>query len=441
MEPDRDPPQPIAEALARVARREGKSPAREEREGVGKTAKPVQDCEFADLIVAPTRGAWRGWIAGPETARAVACVRELVETAGPSAPIEQARRAASPLVLFGPPGVGKTRVLAGLVGDWLERESDARQEPPGPPSSHSCLRTFSRYQAIWITAEGLVTACERADRRGIAGWERLRRRIRGVGLLALDDLEGLRGSRIAQRELIATFDALSEHGGVVALTARGSPSRLTEKGWSRRLVSRLVGGLAVRLDPPGPETRRRAALERAVRIGSGVVLNMETIEWLADQAATLPELDGLFHRIRLTAALRGGIASPSRVVDQRQLAEWLADPAPSDPVTEVSSAQPAPHETPPDPNARIVARIAATAKAFGRKTSDLRGPRRSRGIAEARAAAVWLALRVPGATVAGVGRALGGRDPATIRHARTVAEARRAADPAYAALLDHLDRR
>ena len=438
MELDHDPPQPIAvaEALARVARREPSQPALEELGRVGKGSE--HDCHFDDLILAPPQGAWRGWIDGPETARAVACARELVDTAGPSATIEQARRAASPLVLFGPPGVGKTRVLAGLAGDWLD--AAAGRELTFVASSPPQSEVVARHRTVWMTAEGFGTACERAERAGIAGWERLRRRIRGVGLLALDDLEGLRASRVAQRELIATLDALREHGGVAAVTARGSPARLAAQGWSRRLVNRLVGGLAVRLEPPSLETRRRAALERAGQIGSVVVLNTDAIEWLAAHATTLPELDGLFYRVRLMASLQGGLSSSPRIVDRADVADWLTDLVTPDVSTKPNDSKRHEGSAVPDSTARIAARIAATAKAFGLKPTELRGPRRSQRIAQARATAVWLALRVPGATIAGVGRALGGRDPATIRHARTVADARRATDPAYAALLDHLDR-
>src|SRR5262249_29191317 len=70
-------------------------------------------------------------------------------------------------------------------------------------------------------------------------------------------------------------------------------------GWPMRLVSRLVGGLAVRVEPPGLDTRRRYVLERSR--SRGLVLTAEAVELLAASADGYRTLDGWLARLALEA--------------------------------------------------------------------------------------------------------------------------------------------
>src|SRR5206468_11527569 len=113
-------------------------------------------------------------------------------------------------------------------------------------------------------AEAFAAACaEAAGRRG--GWAELRERFRGLDLFVLEDLHALERAPLALEELTHTLDALDEAGAAVAVSARAGPGQWS--GWPRRLVNRLRGGLAVRIDPPGLAARRRYVHDQAARRG------------------------------------------------------------------------------------------------------------------------------------------------------------------------------
>src|SRR5258708_39368136 len=106
---------------------------------------------FADApVVSVSAHPWDGFVTGPENALAHAGVLAMVrgEALG-----------VSPLVVHGPSGVGKSRLLQGLVGEWLMRW-------PGSSVAH-------------LGAEGVAALCaEGAGRNGPAGWAGGRGRVR-----------------------------------------------------------------------------------------------------------------------------------------------------------------------------------------------------------------------------------------------------------------------
>src|SRR3954447_25112578 len=95
---------------------------------------------------------WDGFLTGPENDLAYASVLALARGEGPGL---------SPLVVHGPSGVGKSRLLAGLGSERLLRRPESSVGPLG--------------------AEAFASACaEAAGRRG--GWADLRARFRGLDL-------------------------------------------------------------------------------------------------------------------------------------------------------------------------------------------------------------------------------------------------------------------
>src|SRR4051794_41448974 len=64
---------------------------------------------------------WDGFLTGPENELAFAGVQALARGG---------REGISPLVVHGPSGVGKSRLLAGLVAEWVRRHPRAAGAPP-----------------------------------------------------------------------------------------------------------------------------------------------------------------------------------------------------------------------------------------------------------------------------------------------------------------------
>ncbi len=323
---------------------------------------------------------WDGFLTGTENALAVASVQSLARGEGAGI---------TPLVLHGPSGVGKSRLLAGLVS-----ESTIRR--PGSALAE-------------IEGEAFAALCGEASSRA-DGWTEIRIRFRNVDLFVLDGLEALERVPPALDELTHTLDTLEARGAMVAITARVSPSQW---GGPRRLVNRLLGGLAVRVDPPGITTRRRYVLERART--RQISLASDAVDALADSADGYRTIDGWLARLAFAARVE------QRPLDWSLIEPFLADEA----------------ELPPDgPTVEEIAR--AVALKFGVKLRDLRGQGRQPQFVEPRHLAIWLAKRHTKVSIAKIGQYFGGRDPATVRHAFKAAELRVANDPAHASVVQNL---
>lgn len=352
-----------------------------------------------DRSPGPRTHPWDGFLTGPENELAFASAQALAQGR---------REGVSPLVVHGPSGAGKSRLLAGLVVEWIQRQ-------PSASVAHVGGLEF---------AESCLAAARRAERDG---WSELHARFRTVDLLAIDELDVLGGVATAQDELIHTLDALEELGSAVAVASRQPPGQWPRASWPARLISRLSGGLAVHIDPPGLASRRRYLLEAAR--ARGIALAAEAIEALAGRADGYRTLDGWLSRLALSTALRNGrarpLAGPSR--GQAGPLDLLTVNSLLEEETELADAP---------PTLEAIAR--AVAGRLGVKVAALRGPGRQASVAQARHLAMHLARVHTDLSFAAIGKYFGGRDAATVRHACKAAAERLAADPALAAAVAFL---
>jgi chromosomal replication initiator protein len=142
------------------------------------------------------------------------------------------REGISPLVVHGPSGVGRSRLLTELVAERLLRQ-------PGSSVAHLDSQTFT------------LACLEAAGEVAGACWSALRGRFRHVDLFVLGDLEGLQHGSLAQAELAHTLDVLDAAGSAVVISAQFAPGTWSRLEWLVRLVNRLLGSLAVWIAAPG----------------------------------------------------------------------------------------------------------------------------------------------------------------------------------------------
>ena len=295
--------------------------------------------------------------AGPENA----VVRALVEA------VDSELIAYNPIVIFGPAGSGKSTLANALAARRRVR--------------------LGLSSVIAITGAELAHSLANAvDSDAVADH---RTRHQRCDLWFVDDIHRLASKQAAQQFLLTTLDALIRRGAQVIFTLRQSPQATA--GLSPQLVSRLLGGLVVRLALPGQLARRELVRQQAGRMH--LALGDDEISRLAGCALGEPA------RYLTATNLRQAVLRRAADV------EFGRDGAPA-------------FERSTD-DAKVVCRrvSGAVARHFGLTLGDLRGKSRQQTTAEARGLAMYLTRRLTAASYAQIGQWLGGRDHTTVLHA------------------------
>ena len=348
---------------------------------------------------------WDEYLTGPENELAMAAAQAMAT--GKYAGV-------SPLVIHGPSGVGKSRLLAGLVVEWLRRQRSS--------------------SVAHLDTQAFVNACfEAGAEPGGVGWQAFRDRFRSVDLFVLEDIEGLKRVPWARDELIHTLDALEANGAAVAVSAQSPPAMWPHQTWSRRLISRLTGGLAAQIEPAGLSSRRRYILQQTGQCG--MALEANAVEALAEAGDGYRTLHGWLSRLALESQVRQeqrGKGNGQSVVVARQHAPQSA----LDPHTVATIL--AEETLLGKPRLTINAIAQDVADRLGIRLNVLRGPNRQASVVMARHVAMHLARTWAGYSFGAIGTYFSGRDPTSVRYACRMATMRLDTDPVLAATLASL---
>lgn len=221
----------------------------------------------------------------------------------------------APLFIHGSCGLGKTHLLQGIANRF-------RQIHP-------------RGRVVYYPAEVFTNEFVSAVQNG--AMNAFRKIFRNADLLCIDDVHFVAGKEATQNELLHTFDAIGMGRARIVMASDSHPRSI--RRFSEALVSRLVGGAVVRLDPPDVDLRsriiERLAKRRELPLASGTsrliaehvgsngeMVSVRDIEGMLTQIEAvwklLPELataDGRIGAIVVQQALdmrRQGVASTRR---------------------------------------------------------------------------------------------------------------------------------
>lgn len=273
---------------------------------------------------------------------------------------------ASPLLLYGPHGCGKTHLLESVM-------SEARRD-----------RRIRR--TVHVSAEQFTTQFLEALQG--SGLPSFRRKYRDLDLLVVDDIQFLGGKKATLVEFQHTLDGLQRSGRQIVLSADRPPSDLA--GLGAEIIARISGGLVCGLEPPDEAVRRgilrRAAQQLELKLSSSIV------EYLADALpADARQLHGALHRLDATHRATGtALTLPvvqRAVVDLVHGGQGLV---------------------------RLPDIERAVCQVFGLDSKRLQSDSKSRAVSQPRMLAMWLARKYTRAGLAEIGQYFGRRSHSTV---------------------------
>lgn len=296
----------------------------------------------------------------------------------------------NPLFIHGASGLGKTHLLQAVC-------MELRKAKP-------------ELTVIYLTCEAFVNAFVRAIETGEL--PAFRDTVRGVGLLAIDDVQFLANRESSQEELFHTFNALYQARAQVVLSADSPPAAIPTL--EERLVSRFSWGLVVQIDPPNRETRQ-AILQKKARL-RGCEVPAEVLDHIAERVeSNIRVLEGALTKLITETQLTG---RPLNLETAREILPTFDGP-------DLRPLQ-------------VSDILEVVSRHFGIRRQDLLGRKRTRSVSFPRHVVMYLARRLTPLSLQEIGMQFDGRDHSTVLHGEKLIEAARQNDPSTAQLLTML---
>ncbi len=283
---------------------------------------------------------------------------------------EAPARAYNPLFIWGESGLGKTHLLH-AAGNYAQR-------------------LFPGMRVKYVSTEEFTNDFINSlrDDRKVA----FKRSYRDVDILLVDDIQFIEGKEGIQEEFFHTFNTLHNANKQIVISSDRPPKQLATL--EDRLRTRFEWGLITDVQPPELETRiailrKKAQMER-------LAVSDDVLELIASSIErNIRELEGAL--IRVTA-----FASLNKTPIDKALAEIvLRDLIPDAGIMQISAAT----------------IMAATAEYFDTTVEELRGPGKTRALAQSRQIAMYLCRELTDLSLPKIGQAFG-RDHTTVMYAQ-----------------------
>ena len=273
----------------------------------------------------------------------------------------------NPLFIYSGVGLGKTHLLHAIA--------------------HRCVERSVNY--LYVTSEQFTNEFITAIRQ--RSTEEFRSRYRSVDILLMDDIQFMSGKEQTLEGFFHTFNDLHNTNRQIVITSDKSPK--TMPYLEERVRSRLSWGLTTDIQAPPLETRVAILQTKAQEMQ--VSVNNQVLTYVAERThGSVRNLEGAFNRIVATAQLSN---SPITLELAKQVLRGTEDHR------DISSQSPD----------HVLLAIEAVFKV---DQAILTGPKRQRDFVIARHAAMYIMRKYLNLTVTEIGRALGGKNHATVIH-------------------------
>jgi chromosomal replication initiator protein len=283
---------------------------------------------------------------------------------------EAPARAYNPLFIWGESGLGKTHLLH-AAGNYTQR-------------------LFPGMRVKYVSTEEFTNDFINSlrDDRKVA----FKRSYRDVDVLLVDDIQFIEGKEGIQEEFFHTFNTLHNANKQIVISSDRPPKQLATL--EDRLRTRFEWGLITDVQPPELETRiailrKKAQMERLAVPDDVLELIASSIE------RNIRELEGALIRVTAFASLN---KTPiDKALAEIVLRDLLADAS----IMQISAAT----------------IMAATAEYFDTTVEELRGPGKTRALAQSRQIAMYLCRELTDLSLPKIGQAFG-RDHTTVMYAQ-----------------------
>jgi chromosomal replication initiator protein len=283
---------------------------------------------------------------------------------------EAPARAYNPLFIWGESGLGKTHLLH-AAGNYAQR-------------------LFPGMRVKYVSTEEFTNDFINSlrDDRKVA----FKRSYRDIDVLLVDDIQFIEGKEGIQEEFFHTFNTLHNANKQIVISSDRPPKQLATL--EDRLRTRFEWGLITDVQPPELETRiailrKKAQMERLDVPDDVLELIASSIE------RNIRELEGALIRVTAFASL-----------NQTQIDKALAEIVLRDLIADAGTMQ-----------ISAATIMAATAEYFDTTVEELRGPGKTRALAQSRQIAMYLCRELTDLSLPRIGQAFG-RDHTTVMYAQ-----------------------
>ena len=283
----------------------------------------------------------------------------------------------NPLFIYGRSGLGKTHLLNAIANHVMTHH----------PKMSIVLTTCNDFTNDYISA---------LDKKHV-GLSQFRARYQDTDVLLIDDIQFLANRRGTQEEFFETFNSLHQNGKQIVITSDRHPDEIATL--EERMRSRFKSGLFQDIGTPDVEMRiailKKKALLENHRLDEEVVDHIATHAY--DENMNVRDMEGILFKVIFYSQLKN---RPSPTMEDCHAALQTQGDEDRKVKTNADSI------------------IKHVCKYFNITKDEMVGKRRNREFVEPRMFAVYLISEILNIPLAGIGQLMGGRDHATIIHAR-----------------------
>ena len=276
----------------------------------------------------------------------------------------------NPLLIYSPPGLGKTHLLQS-IGNLMSKSKP-------------------NHKLIYITGERFMFDFINSIQKNQT--TEFSKRYRDVDLLLVDDAQFFKNKEQTQEQFFHLFNHLYQNGKQIILTSDKHPNQM--EGFQERLISRFQSGLVIDIQPPDLETRIAILMNKVEH--DQLEIPYDVMEFIASNIqGDIRTLEGaMVNLLALSSLKKEDInLSLAKTVLEKHLGKSKMN------------------------KINVQQIIRSVSRIMNIKEKDILSKSRSMEIALARQVCMYIAKEIINTSLANIGKQIGKRDHSTVIHA------------------------